>query len=114
MSLSGGRTSADAVDGDNITTIRGRVAHRHGRCNRRGEMPANVEGSPSSFESGLIEFICESHKADEDGPTVTPLRVGWGYCPGPGGGRHSWRQIEPTTRERLERYALPPQLRPIT
>jgi hypothetical protein len=69
-------------------------------------MPSNLERSRSGVESGLIEFVCDFHQAVEDGPTVTPVYVGWGYCPGAGGaGGHTWRQIEPTTRERLERSA---------
>jgi hypothetical protein len=68
-------------------------------------MPSNLERSSSGVESGLIEFVCDSHEAVEDGPTVTPVNVGWGYCPGAGAGRHTWRQIEPTKRERLERDA---------
>jgi hypothetical protein len=70
-------------------------------------MPSNLERSRSGVASGLIEFVCDSHQAVEDGPTVTPVNVGWGYCPGAGGGGHIWRQIEPTTRERLERSARP-------
>ena len=69
-------------------------------------MLSNAERSASSIESGLIEFICVHHAPDEEGPTVTPLRVGWGYCPGRASGPHRWRRIKPTTRERLERYLL--------
>ena len=68
-------------------------------------MPSNLGRSSSGVESGLIEFVCDAHEAVEDGPTVTPVNVGWGYCPGAGAGRHTWRQIEPTKRERLERDA---------
>ena len=76
-------------------------------------MPSNIERLSIGVESGLIEFVCNSHEPEEHGPTVTPIRVGWGYCPGARGDRHTWRQIEPTTRERLERYVLPPRLKPL-
>jgi hypothetical protein len=94
------------LNGDNIATIRSAVAKWARSLQSTRKMHSDVERSPSSFESGLIEFVCDSHESDDDGPTVTPLRVGWGYCPGPGTGRHTWRQIEPTTRVHLERYAL--------
>lgn len=76
-------------------------------------MASNIERLSSGVESGLIEFVCGSHEPEEDGPTVTPIRVGWGYCPGAGSGRHTWRQIEPTTREQLERQVLPQRIRPL-
>ena len=74
---------------------------------RRSQMLSQVIRSGSALESGLIEFVCDAHVPDEEGPTVTPLRVAWGYCPGAEGGGHRWRQIEPTKRERLERHILP-------
>jgi hypothetical protein len=76
-------------------------------------MLSQVIRTGSALESGLIEFVCEAHAPDEDGPTVTPLRVGWGYCPGAEGDGHRWRQIEPTKRERVERDVLR-RLKPTT
>ncbi|HEV8671870.1 MAG TPA: hypothetical protein VGS01_14175 [Candidatus Limnocylindria bacterium] len=60
----------------------------------------------SSLQAGLIEFVCRAHAADERGPTITPLYGRWSYCPGFARRGHDWRQIEPVTRERLERYVL--------
>ena len=76
-------------------------------------MLSQVVRPGSALEFGLVEFLCEAHLPDEDGPTVTPLRVAWGYCPGGARGGHRWGQIQPTTRERLERYILPERLKPI-
>jgi hypothetical protein len=61
----------------------------------------------AALESGLIEFVCQAHAPAEDGPTVTPLYGRWSYCPGFDERGHRWRQIEPVTRDRLERYVLP-------
>jgi hypothetical protein len=72
---------------------------------------SHVERTGSGLAAGLIEFVCDAHETDEDGPTVTPLRVGWGYCLGARDGRHVWRQIDPTTRQSLERYLLPQRLK---
>jgi hypothetical protein len=51
--------------------------------------------------------VCRAHQADERGPTITPLYGRWSYCPGYRRGGHDWRQIEPVSRDRLERYVLP-------
>lgn len=61
----------------------------------------------SAFGSGLIEFICRSHEADEQGPTIAPLYGRWSYCRGFQRRQHDWYQIEPTSRDRLERHVLP-------
>jgi hypothetical protein len=37
---------------------------------------------------------------------VRPLRGTWSYCPGSQTRGHAWQQIEATSRDRLERYAL--------
>ena len=100
------------VDGKSFAAAVERRQHRND-SRRAADQAWSVQStremlsrSASSFDSGMIEFICDAHDPEEDGPTVTPLRVGWGYCPGAGGGRHTWRQIEPATRERVERYTL--------
>lgn len=74
-------------------------------------MLSQVVRPGSALEFGLVEFVCDAHASADEGPTVTPLRVGWGYCPGAERGDHRWRHIEPTTRERLERYVLPLRMR---
>jgi hypothetical protein len=60
-----------------------------------------------ALESGLIEFVCRAHAPAPSGPTVTPLSGRWSYCPGFAERGHNWKQIEPVTRERLERLVLP-------
>jgi hypothetical protein len=67
--------------------------------------------SGSALGSGLIEFVCYTHLPDEDGPTITPQYGSWSYCAGSAVRGHDWRQVEPVTRERLERYVLPKRLR---
>jgi hypothetical protein len=70
-------------------------------------MPSYGKGLGPALESGLIEFVCRAHAPAEDGPTITPLHGSWSYCPGFDESGHSWRQIEPVTREGLERQILP-------
>jgi len=70
-------------------------------------MVVDARWSKSALGSGLIEFVCQSHAATEEGPTITPQYGSWSYCAGSAARGHDWRQVEPVTRERLERYILP-------
>jgi hypothetical protein len=77
----------------------------------RTAVVVDVKWSGAALGSGLIEFVCLAHLPNENGPTVTPQFGSWSYCPGSQADGHDWRQIEPATRERLERYILPKNLR---
>jgi hypothetical protein len=69
-------------------------------------MRSHAKGLGEALESGLIEFVCRAHAPAAHGPTITPLHGSWSYCPGFDELGHVWRQIEPVTRDRLERFML--------
>jgi hypothetical protein len=69
-------------------------------------MPPDTRRSYSALDTGLIGYVCRTHSPDERGPTITPVHGTWCYCPGFMERDHAWRRIEPTSRDRLERYIL--------
>jgi hypothetical protein len=71
-----------------------------------------VDGKESALADGLIEFVCRAHAPAEHGPTITPWQGSWSYCPGFEERGHIWRQIEPVSRERLERFVLSKRVKP--
>jgi hypothetical protein len=76
-----------------------------------GAMAQQLEAP--ALKAGLIGFICETHRPDTDGPTVTPIDGAWGYCPSSRTTGHLWTRVEPVSRERLERFVLSPTARPL-
>jgi len=53
--------------------------------------------------TALIERVCDAHRdRDPQGPLVTTVDGVWAFCAGFGASDHSWRVVEPVTRQRLE------------